>query len=65
MLAVNDIHATPSLTYLFRILDLRGNGYLDEMTLSYFVKVGYLNDIKLLDFTGDHFVDLHVRILYT
>ena len=32
-------HVNKALQYLFRLLDIRGQGYLDSFTLSYFFRV--------------------------
>jgi hypothetical protein len=35
---MNEINAPASLAFIFRLLDINGQGYLDEFTISYFVR---------------------------
>lgn len=38
VLAINDLHNPRSLSYFFKLLDLKCQGYLDDAVLTYFVK---------------------------
>lgn len=40
-LAIENCHEPQSLRYLFRILDIKNQGYLDSFTINYFSRVMY------------------------
>jgi hypothetical protein len=38
VLAINEINSSQALHYIFRLLDIDGQGFLDEFTFSFFLR---------------------------
>lgn len=38
VLAMNEMNSQPALAYIFKLMDLNGQGYLDEFIMSYFLR---------------------------
>lgn len=47
VLALENRHEPQSLHYLFRILDIKNQGYLDTFCLNYFFRVRFLQNVDL------------------